>query len=94
MFNEIPVMDDPLGKYWVQPPYIRLALMDEKHIILTSSEVAKLPRYNTSIPTGVYPGKCWLRREEGRVMLVWYGEETPEHNCPILFRDVIVLEGL
>lgn len=95
MFNEIPVMDDPLGKHWHQPAHIRLALMDETHVLLTTRETEQLSKYDRSMPTGVYPGKCWMRREEGRApLLVWYGEETPEHTCPILFREVLVLEGL
>lgn len=87
----IPVMDDPLGKHWEQPSDIRSAPMDEEHILLTSAQIKQLHKYDSSMPTGVYPGKCWMRREPGKTLFVWYGEENAEHNCPILFREVLEL---
>lgn len=92
MTNEIPLMDDPLGKHWDQPRDIREVAMDSTHVILSARHIAALPEYSTSLPSGVYPGKCWLRRETGRDLLVWYGAETPEHTCPILFREVLRVE--
>lgn len=95
MFNEIPAMDASLGKHWRQPAHIRLALMDEMHILLTTRQTEELSKYDRSIPTGVYPGKCWMRKEGSRVpLLVWYGAETLNGNCPILFREILILEGL
>lgn len=87
----IPVMDDPLGKHWEQPSDIRGVLMDETHVILTTRQLKGLHEYSTSIPTGVYPGKCWKRVQSTGTLLVWYGEENERHECPILFRTVLEL---
>lgn len=89
--NAIPVMDDPLGKHWEQPADIRQVLMDETHVLLTPQQFARLYDYSATFPSGVYPGKCWRRHEPGRLLLVWYGEETPEHQCPIDFRQIEVV---
>lgn len=93
----IPIMDDPLGKHWNQPHDIRSAPMDEETVLLTPAQYKGLHEYSTSMPTNVYPGKCWkrieLKRDHGvhRVLLVWYGDETPDHRCPILFRNIEVV---
>ncbi len=81
----IPPMDDPLGKYWEQPRDIRDAPMDDEIVLLTPRQFKDLPEYSTSVPTGVYPGKCWktnvyIQDRQGRVtatdkwLLRWYGE--------------------
>lgn len=87
----IPAMTDPLGRYWDQPSDIRDAPMDEETVLLTPAQFKDLYEYSTSIPTGVYPGKCWKRIERKRTLLVWYGDETPDHQCPILFRNIEVV---
>lgn len=98
-FNAIPVMDDPLGKHWDQPADVRFIPMDDTHALLTSLQVSQLCSYDCTLPTGVYPGKCWQRREpkggdfpNGRHLFVWYGAETPEGRCPILFREILVID--
>jgi len=87
--NLIPVMDDPLGKHWDQPSDVRFAPMDETHVILTPHQTRQLAHYNSSMPSGVYPGKVWGRKEPGRYLLAWYGPETPDHKCPIMFREIL-----
>lgn len=89
MFNAIPVMDDPLGKHWDQPRDIREVLMDDTHVILTSDHIGQLSKYDATLPSGVYPGKAWMRREAGRTLLAWYGAENADKMCPILFREVL-----
>jgi hypothetical protein len=89
--NTIPVMDDPLGKYWDQPNDIRKVLMDDKSVILSKYQIANLAEYSSTFPSGVYPGKCWKRIERNKMYLVWYGDETPKKECPILFREILVI---
>ena len=47
------------------------------------------------IRSGSTPGHefAWMRREQNpdKTLLVWYGEETEYHLCPILFREVLEL---
>ena len=92
MTNEIPAMDDPLGRYWSQPADIRSAPMDDKHVILAPAQIKGLCGYHSSLPSGVYPGKCWLRQQSNGLFLVWYGAETPEKACPVLFREVLAVD--
>lgn len=93
----IPAMTHPLSKYWDQPDDIGSAPMDETHVLLTPCQFALLSEYSASIPTGVYPGKCWKRierRRDGsisRTLLAWYGAETTDGRCPILFRAIEVV---
>jgi hypothetical protein len=82
-------MDDPLGKYWDQPRDIRQAPMDETHVLLTPRQIRGLHEYSSSIPSGVYPGKCWMLVRGKQRFLRWYGDETPDHLCPILFREIL-----
>ncbi len=74
--NAIPAMTDPLGAHWDQPKDIRSAPMDDKHVILTPAQIRQLSNYDRSMPSGVYSGKCWLRKNEPTTWLVWYGAET------------------
>lgn len=59
----IPEMDDPLGKYWRQPANIREAPMDDEVVLLTPAQFDGLASYETTTPSGVYPGKCWKARK-------------------------------
>lgn len=85
----IPVMDDPLGKHWDQPKDMLSAPVDDSHIILRPDQIASLPEYSRSLPSGVYPGKCWLRIDRDGRWLGWYGPETPEHTCKVNWREII-----
>lgn len=99
--NAIPIMDDPLGKHWDQPADVRCIPMDGTHALLTHRQLGQLYSYDRSLPSGVYPGKCWQRKEpksasfpDGRHLLVWYGAETPEGRCPIHFREILVIDAV
>lgn len=84
----IPAMTDPLGRHWQQPQDIREAPMDDLLVLLTPAQFEGLSEYSTSMPSGVYPGKCWRRNlftrdpQTGNVvatdkwLLGWYGEST------------------
>lgn len=98
--SAVPIMDDPLGKYWEQPADIRNAPIDDTTALLSSRQFAELHEYSSTFPSGVYPGKCWKRIEKNRdgsihrTLLVWYGDENADHQCPILFRDIEIVEPL
>ena len=89
--NSIPAMTDPLGRHWRQPADIRSAPMDEAHVLLTPAQVAGLSSYDSSIPSGVYPGKCWLRHQGDQTLLAWFGDEREDRRCPIMFREALVI---
>lgn len=69
----IPEMTDPLGKHWAQPGRLDILVRDGK-AILTKHVFQSLAEYNTSFPSGVYPGKMWKRINGGLANLCWYGE--------------------
>lgn len=81
-FNAIPEMTDPLGRHWHQPADIRSAPMDDTHVMLTQREVDELPEYSASMPSGVYPGKCWKWCQHPKfgdaMYLMWYGDFCDE----------------
>lgn len=90
--NIIPQMTDPLGKYWDQPKDIRSAPMDDDCVLLTRDQFNELSDYSRSIPSGVYPGKCWRATYKGgaRYML-WYGPfHTDGKTVDILHRRIII----
>jgi hypothetical protein len=93
--NTIPPITDPMGKSWRQPKDIRQAPMDGKFVLLTRQQWDALPEYSTSMPSGVYPGKCWkrierLRMREGWIKtteyLCWYGEHPDPTKCSNNYR--------
>lgn len=92
----IPQMTDPLSKYWDQPRDIHEAPMDDDIVLLTPAQFSKLATYDTSTPSGVYPGKCWKaqeykqRKPTGVYYLRWYGPES-KGECPILHRRIEVV---
>lgn len=86
----IPVMDDPLGKYWDQPCDIRSAPMDETHVLLTEQQFRDLHEYSATLPSGVYPGKCWKRKEQSW-LLVWFGIAADPTSCTIEHRLILIV---
>jgi hypothetical protein len=96
--NVIPPMTDPLGEHWKQPKRENI-LIDDTHAVMTQSDWNLLPKYNTSKPTGVYPGKMWGRDEKDgipggvNVYLCWYGEVPNNPNlCSNNYRHVLIIE--
>lgn len=67
-------------------------LTDDKTAILTLDQFIDLPEYSMSIPTGVFIGKVWKRKERGK----WYFGCFEEHENPDLvstvFRQLIVVD--
>lgn len=70
----IPEMDDPLGKHWVQPDRQYIFIRDGK-AHLCAMDFKRLASYDSSFPSGVYPGKMWKRTNAGVSYLCWYGED-------------------
>lgn len=85
----IPEMTDPMGKHWVQPEDIRDAEMDDSHVLLSSAQFGELMEYTHSLPSGVYPGKCWKCDCRQAYYLMWYGPENAENMCAVLSREII-----
>lgn len=59
--NQIPLMTDPLSRFWDQPP-IDGILTDEKNAIVSDEDWEKMAHYGCSIPSGTYSGKIWERQ--------------------------------
>jgi hypothetical protein len=77
----IPEMDDPLGAYWEQPNRQMIFIRDGK-ALLDAQDFKKLKSYDSSLPSGVYPGKMWKRTNAGVSYLCWFGEDKGGH-CTI-----------
>lgn len=96
--NAIPEMTDPLGRHWDQPRDVRYIVMDDTHCILHPDDKKKFCNYDRSMPSGVYPGKCWLRtnmQEDGtdKTWLVWYGDYDAERtSVSNNYREVLWLD--
>jgi len=76
---------------------------DERVVVMTRADVARLPEYSASVPTGVYVDKCWLfaRPEAGdrftegkRLWLRVYRETTPPSaEMEIVSYEILVVDG-
>jgi len=86
----IPAMTDPLGRSWEQPPASEI-LVDESHAVMTNTTLLRLHAYDHSIPTGVYTGKMWRRREASGHLLCWYGPSEKPNECSINYRPVLLV---
>lgn len=86
--NEIPHMDDPMGKHWEQPHRSRI-LIDDKHALMTEVDFNKLHDYSTSTPSGVYPGKMWRCYQRGKWWLRWFGLSDDPKFCSNHAREIL-----
>lgn len=91
-YNDIPEMTDPLGHHWSQPDNIRMAPMDDTHVLLTKRQIAELSHYDRGYPSGCYDGKCWLREGRDCCWLCWYHPHPVEGKIGIGSRIVVDLE--
>lgn len=64
-------------------------LLDDTHAVMTEDTCAKLSRYDTTNPSGVYEGKVW------RCMnwLCWYAPGEKPETCDIESREILVVAG-
>lgn len=92
--NVIPPITDPLGKYWDQPSAERI-LLDDTHALMETETFKALAEYSASIPSGVYDGKMWKRRNGGgerpEWLLVWFGPSTKPATCSINSRKILLV---
>lgn len=89
--DQIPVMDDPLGRHWRQPSGLRERVtLDATHALVEERDFVALPEYSTTIPTGVYPGKAWRRQEGLTWLLCWFGPDIGG-RCEICFRKALLV---
>jgi hypothetical protein len=95
MANPIPPITDPQGKSWQQPP---ADLMDfdtvPGHVIISHAAFKALARYDTTMPSGVYPGKMWKRDEGGVDLLVWFGIVPGKPDVCSIEHRIIMLKEL
>lgn len=71
---KLPAMTDPLGRHWNQPANLRERIgVYFNHVTIDEYDWRRLSKYETTNPSGVYPGKAWRSGH----WLCWYG---PERN--------------
>jgi len=88
----IPIMDDPLSKYWEQPKDMTDVVYDDNHALLDQRQVEGLLEYSRSRPSGVYPGKCWKAQDKsGAWYLCWYGPDSGDGLLANFVREIIVV---
>lgn len=76
---KLPRMTDPLGKYWRQPANLRDRVgLYGTHATISEKDWLGLPRYESSVPSGVYPCKAWRCGK----YLCWFGPDR-EGKCRI-----------
>lgn len=87
----IPLMTNPLGKYWDQPKNTEIEV-DEKSALMTKSAFKKLKDYSHSIPSGVYEGKMWKAKNGECWILRWY-QSIPDNDkeMDIISREIIII---
>lgn len=87
----IPEMSHPLGKHWEQPDR-QMIFMREGKAHLDAQDFHKLKSYDSSLPSGVYPGKMWKRTNSDVSYLCWYGEDKNGH-CTIHHMPIEVAQA-
>ena len=80
----IPVITDPLGKYWDQPSLDDIAI-DDDVAMMTPKAFDELLDYSASIPSGKYAGKMWKACYRDGWYLRWY-EDDPEDASSLFIR--------
>jgi hypothetical protein len=90
MKNEIPVITEPLGRYWEQPS-IKDILIDDNYAVMTESTLKQLKDYSRSQPTGVYGGKMWRAGEGNLWYLKWWDNPDENDMCKGNVREILIL---
>lgn len=77
-FVDRPRANPPKGGDRTSYPPICL---DANHFLISQADFDALPECSTSIPTGVYDGKCWKAKNRftGEWWIGCYLDESPPH---------------
>lgn len=82
----IPPMTNPLGRHWRQPKNLRDRVgLFFGHATITERDWQALPRYDSTMPSGVYAGKVWRCRSH----LCWFGPER-DGGCVVGYLRALV----
>lgn len=84
--NTIPPITDPLGRSWEQPNTSEI-LIDDTHAVMTEKSFNRLHNYETTYPSGVYPGKMWRCGN----LLRWFDYHEDPNYCSNHQREIIIL---
>lgn len=91
--NPIPPLDfkrDPIARGWSQPDPAGFLFLGDS-VLLHPGQISALYGYDSTLPTGVYPGKCWKRDDAALgLLLMWYGFGPDDSRCSINYRKIIV----
>lgn len=84
MKQVVPEITDPLGKHWGQPGLEEISF-SMINAFMSEESFKKLANYQTSFPTGVYPGKMWKRKAwigvtSKEVWLLLYYDNGPKNE--------------
>jgi hypothetical protein len=87
IFGRLPKMTDPMGRHWDQPSGLRDRVrIFWNHATIDEADWDRLPRYESSYPSGTYPGKVWRRGP----WLCWYGNPIGNDKIRLGFARALV----
>ena len=89
--TKIPLMTNPLGRYWNQPKITEIEV-DDKSALMTEQAFKNLAEYSFSNPSGTYEGKMWKRKTSNGLFLCWY-QSIPNNDkeIDIVSREIIII---
>lgn len=91
----IPKITDKLGDTWVQPSHSEIKFSSDGYAVITQDGVDQLVEYSTSIPSGVYAGKMWKRKDRfsDDEYLCWFQNSPSEpYCCEVKYRKILLQE--
>lgn len=87
LFARLPHMTEPLGRHWGQPRDLRERVrIFETHATIDEAAWQSLPRYESSLPSGVYAGKAWRRGHS----LCWYGRDGADGRTRVGYARALI----
>lgn len=88
----VPIITDPLGLSWKQPPRTAITIRGE-YATMKKIYFNQLLEYSSSFPSAVYVGKMWKCRGPDSWLLRWYdAHPTNPSLCTIEQRHIIIQE--